>query len=90
MSSAFEPSGWQSGKMNNVGRRKHFPQVGADGICGKKINPTDRNGGRSGSDLICGQSRDGDRHLHYACRADHLCRVKSWSLEERERHEESH
>lgn len=71
--------------MNNVGRRKHFPQVGRDGICGRKINMT-----RNGSDGLCGQSRDGDRHLHYACRVDPFCRVKSWSLEERERHEESH
>jgi hypothetical protein len=67
------------------GNRLHFPQPGDDGTCGKRINITG-----NGSDQRCGQSRDGDRHLHYACTVDPWCAVKSWSLEGRADHERSH
>lgn len=66
----------------NNGRRHHFPQPDQRGRCAKKVRI-----GKSGPDVICDQSRDGSRHLHYACRVSGWCRVKSWSLEERDRHE---
>jgi hypothetical protein len=65
----------------NNGRRTHFIQPDAKGICRKKVRV-----GKSG-DRICLQSRDGDRHFHYACTIDPECGVKSWSLEARGHHE---
>lgn len=66
----------------NNGRRQHFAQLNSNGICRKRVRM-----GKSGGDRICGQSRDGSRHFHYACTVDEDCGVKSWSLEARSNHE---
>ena len=85
MSTAFKPSEWHRGKMNVPGRKKHFPQLDQFGRCAKMVKLV-----KTGSSRRCDQSRDGDRHLHYACTVDPWCAVKSWSLEGRADHERSH
>ena len=66
----------------NSGKRMHFAQPDARGICRKLVRH-----GKNGPDAPCGQSRDGSRHFHYACTVDPDCGVKSWSLEARGHHE---
>lgn len=65
----------------NRHNRYHFAQLDDQGLCVKKVNP-------DGTPLPCGQNRDGDRHLYYPCTKNDRCRVKSWSIEQRMKHEE--
>lgn len=77
MSQPFGP-GTKPGTNNNVGNRRHFPEIGPGGVCGRRLKETRKS---------CGQKRDGTLHLHYACTVDPDCGVKSWSLEARANHE---
>lgn len=85
-SMAYGPGRDPRNGSNNTGNRRHFPEIGSDGTCGKLVHPFNRSGLRH----RCGQDRTGDRHLHYACRAVPGCRVMTYSLEARERHEQEH
>jgi hypothetical protein len=86
MGKAYGPGNDPRNNSNNAGNRFHFPELGPDGTCGKLVHPHFNSGSRG----RCGQDRNGDRHLFYACRAEPGCRAQMYSLEARELHEQTH
>lgn len=50
------------GTSNNPGNRLHFPEIGMDGTCGRRVKRQ-----FNGQVERCGQVRAGDLHLYYQC-----------------------
>jgi hypothetical protein len=63
----------------------HFPQLSATTqTCGKRIHPR----GNRGAEVVCGQDKDGARHLFYGCEVDRFCPDRFLSIDMRLEHEE--